>query len=311
MSLQIGTAHFFARATAQLSAQQARADRLNTQIATGVRVGTPSVDPTAASRAAGLDRLAADDTQYLANMQLASSLLGGADKTLGTMETQLQRARELAIAGANETATPADRRIYATELRAIVDDLYALANTADARGTPLFGGSADGPAYTRDPDGTVRFAGSGEASAIPIGDGVAIAAGDSGARLFGGIDSGPDGEPRDMFAMLSALADTLSDDTLTVADRRAATDAGLGGLKSATDRLAGARASVGARMARLEVETARVEDLRDGRVLDAKALTAADLQQSIAELKETMLVLDAASASFAKVSQLSLFDYIR
>ncbi|NJC34771.1 flagellar hook-associated protein 3 FlgL [Sphingomonas jejuensis] len=311
VSIKSGTAHFFQRSTQQLTGLQAKADRLNTEIATGVRVTAPSVDPVASSRAAMLERLAADDGQYLANVKLASSLLDQSDAALSTMEINVQRARELAIRGASETLTPVDRRAIATELRAIVDDIYATANLSDARGAPLFGGAADGPAYTRAADGTISYAGAGEPAPLPIGDSSSIAAADSGQRLFGAIDTDANGDPRDMFKVLGDLVAVLENDALPEADRRTAMTDGLDGLGAITDRLAGARASIGARGARLQVEQGRIEDLAAERTSEAKALTGADLQQSIAELQQTMLILQAAQASFTKVSQLSLFDYIR
>jgi len=52
----------------------------------------------------------------------------------------LQRARELAVRGANDTLSAADREAIAREVDGLVEDLLAAANATDGNGNYLFAG---------------------------------------------------------------------------------------------------------------------------------------------------------------------------
>lgn len=307
--MQIGTAYFYNRSATGLRDLASRATQIQSEITAQRRISTPSIDPVAAARIALLGRRQADNTQYAANVTLASGLLGQADSALEGVQTQVQRATELALRASNDTLSDTDREAISAELKGIVDDLYATANQKDVRGAPLFGGATGDTAFTRDPvSGVISYAGVGETSPIPIGLDSQIIATDTGERLFTGI--GPD--KRDLFAIVSNLAAALqpgaSRDPDTV---RKAIDDGITGLNAAGERLSSARASIGARGARLDIEADRLATTKTETTIDQADLDGFDLQTSIAELQQTSVVLNAAQATFTKLSQLSLFDMLR
>ena len=136
--MQIGTGLFYDRGAAALSALSARADTLNTQIATNKKLSAPSQDVAAYGRLAAIARLNAGDAADTANLTLAQSLLQQSDTTLSAVTTQLQRAQELTTQAATGTLNDANRKTIAIELRGIRDDLVGLANTVDARGQHLY-----------------------------------------------------------------------------------------------------------------------------------------------------------------------------
>ena len=174
----------------------------------------------------------------------------------------------------------------------------------------LFGGSSDGPAYARAADGTIGFAGEGEAPPIPIGDGVAIQATDSGQRLFGGIQAGS--SAKDLFKIVDDLADALAPGgSADAAARKQALADAAEGMANASQRLTTARASIGARGARLEIEADRLASAATDYKIERGSLEGTDIQSAVIELQKTMLTLQATQASFSQLSQLSLFDYIR
>lgn len=308
--MQIGTSYSYARSMRQMSDLSTTADRLQSEIATGKRITAPSVDPVAAARLARLANVDAANTQFASNVTLARSVLSQSDSSLESIQNQLQRASELAIKASNETLNATDRAAIGVELASIVDDLLNVANSSDVRGTPLFGGAGTGPAYTRAADGTISFAGEGQAPPIPIGDKISISASDSGDRLFGNIAVGSG--TSDMFAIVSNLAKALAPGgSADAASLRTALDAGLKGINAANDRVATARASVGARGARLELESERLAKVGTENEIERGYTEGVDLQSSIVELQKTLTTLQATQASFTKLSQLSLFDYIR
>lgn len=308
--MQIGTAYFFDTRSRSMSVLSGKAATIQEQIATGKRFSAPSEDPVAAARLQRLSITEADQDRYATNVKLAQSLLAQSDAALESVTTNLQRAQELVVRAGNDTLNDGNRAAIGKELEAILDDLLALANTNDLRGEPLFAGSASGQAYVRAGDGSITFTGTGEAPPVPIGTGVSVQATDSGPRLFEGLEVG--GAPTDMFRVIGDLARALapggSPDKPSL---KAALAAGAEGIKQASEKINAGRASVGARAARLEVEGDRLASAKVDNEIERSGIEGVDVQTAVIELQKTMLALSATQASFSKLSQLSLFDYIR
>jgi flagellar hook-associated protein 3 FlgL len=291
--MRITTSQMFDRPTARMSALTAQADRIQAQISTGKRVVAASDDPAAYQALERLARADADDAAWSANVKLAQGVLSQADTTLASVETRLQRAQEIAIASSNGTLSASNRIAYASELNAIVDELLTVANGSDVRGQPLFGGSNGAAPFTRAADGSISYTGQGEPTAIPVGDGNAIATGVTGDRAFG-----------DMFATLAAIGAALSNNEVPPGE---ATE----GLDAALDQVNAARASIGARTIRLDYAAARIADTQIDREAARNDLEAVDVSAAITELQKTLTILQATQSSFTKLSGLSLFDYLR
>jgi flagellar hook-associated protein 3 FlgL len=308
--MKIGTAYFFDSRSRQMAAMNASTARIQEQIATGKRILTPSDDPLASARLARLGATVADEAQFAGNIRLAQSLLGQSESALESIQINLQRAQELALRAGNDTLNADNRAAVGAELNAILDDLLALANAKDLRGEPLFGGSAGTEAYARAPDGTISFAGVGEAPPIPIGASVSVQATDSGPRLFEGIDVG--GVATDMFKVVGDLAKALMPGGAPdpAALKQAIAD-GADGLKKAFDQVTTGRTSVGARAARLEIEAERLAQAAVDSEIERGSIEGVDIQTAVIDLQKTMLALQATQASFTQLSRLSLFDYIR
>jgi flagellar hook-associated protein 3 FlgL len=231
---------------------------------------------------------------------MAQGLLAQTDTALDSVEAQLQRALELATQAATGTMSDANRKAIGEELIEIRDALFALANTKDVRGQPLFGGATGDVAYVEAADGTISFAGTGEPSAIPIGEGISIQGTVTGTRAFASGAS-------DMFAVIGAFADALE----AGGDVKAAGNAALDGLNASLGSVNLARASAGARAARLELDTERLVDAGEARETARTALEDTDVTTAVTQLQKTLTILQATQASFTKLTSLSLFDYLR
>ena len=308
--MQIGTGYFFDSRNRQMSALNNQAARLQEQIATGKRFADASDDPVATGRLARLSIVKADQDQYTSNVKLAQSLLAQSDSALESIANALQRAQELAVRVNSDVLNDSNRAAIGKELEAILDDMFSQANSTDLRGQPLFGGSSDAPAYVRASDGTISFGGAGEAPGVPIGAGVSIQATDSGPRIFEGLSVG--GVATDMFKVVGDLAKALAPGgSANAAALKQALAAGTEGLNVAADKLTASRASIGARAARLDIEADRLATAKIETELDRAGIEGTDIQSAVVEMQKTMLTLEATQASFSKLSQLSLFDYIR
>lgn len=302
--MRVTTAQSFERPSLMMASLNSRADALQTQVATGKKIHAPSDSAGGWQQLAALKRADADDDAYGANIKTAQSLLVATERALDTVATQLQRAKALALQANNDTMSASDRAAVLKDVEAMVGDLLGVANTTDTRGYPLFGGASGAAAYAKQADGSISYVGTGEAAPIPVGDGVGIAATETGARAFGGI-AGADGTT-DMFAILNALAAALQPGAGAGGIEVAMTD-----LDAALDQVNTMRASVGARTFRLDLEAERLVGVGIAREATRQGIESADPTQAIAELQKTLTVLQATQASFSKLTSMSLFDYLR
>lgn len=299
--MRVATSLTYDRLRDRMGTLSARADLLNNQLATNKRIQAPSDDAAGYRALSSLKRTGSDANAELANIDLATSLLEASSTALGSVEAQLIRVREISVSAGGATLTAEQKLAMATELDVIVEDLLRIVNTTDSRGGPLFSGTNTAPPYER-VAGTITYTGAGEAGAIPIGDGRSINATTSGETIFNKIRV-TDGTDKDMFAIIEGMADTL----------RAGGAIGDHGtdVQAALTSVTNARASIGARGARLELEESRLADLAITREEARSAIEDTDVTATITELQKTLTVLQATQASFSKLTSLSLFNYLR
>jgi flagellar hook-associated protein 3 FlgL len=300
--MTISTNLYFDRSSAQFGALQTRVDKLQTEISTGKKLNAPSDDAVGYQRLQGLVRGTADDKAWSANIGLAQTLLQQTDTALGGISDRLQQVQELAVQATNGTLSADNRKILAGQVRSVLDDLVGLANTKDVRGTPLFGAATGDTAVTVDASGNVSFTGTGNPPPIPIGDGVTVAPTESAARVFDGIPTATG--TTDTFTLLNNFATALESGAPVPTSY-------LDSLQAAGDQVANVRGAAGARSARLDLESSRVQATGVARTTEQSAIEDTDVTATIAELQKTSTVLQATQASFSKFSQLSLFDYLR
>ncbi len=164
--------------------------RLQGQAATGKAFAAPSEDPFAATRSLQLGRSLDQLAQYEENAGRAEDRLTLQEVTFGDLGTLFQRVRELAIQGNSGVLSDSDRRAIATEVQALRDEAFALANAVDGEGNYLFAGYrtsvrpfADGPAG-------VTYLGDAGEREVPIGPGRRIVDGVDGDSAFMRIRAG-------------------------------------------------------------------------------------------------------------------------
>jgi len=308
------------RRLTSLSQQLAQAQA---QIATGKKLLKPGDAPVAFARVATLKRADAVAEAQRGAMDAAQARLSSSEVALAGMAEMVMRARELALAAANETLGVRDRAAMAAEVRELLASARGLAETRGADGEALFAGAGTPPAYANDADGLAAWAGLGRPPQVAIGARL-LPAGITGPEAFGVTAPLPPPDPlapppdpatppppreRNLFDSLDHLAAMLAE---TRPDFfRAGIDEALAALVGHGDRLAGAQALIGTRAARLEAEDVRLDSAQLALRTDISALEDTDLAEAVARLDRLGVVLEAAQASFARISRLSLWDQIR
>ena len=132
-----------------LNLSYARLARTQEQLSSGRQLVRASDDPAVAADAMRLRALTRRSEQYARSLNDAQGLLGSADGALTSSLERLERAKELAVRAASSggLSDPNARKAMAIEIRAIRDDLIALANTRHGERS-VFAGNAAGAAFT-------------------------------------------------------------------------------------------------------------------------------------------------------------------
>src|SRR5688572_7628750 len=138
--MRLSTAAFHRSSIDSILEQQTRLARTQTQVTSGKRFQSAAEDPIAATRAAALERTVSDNEQYGRNSNIVKSRLSYEEQSLADVTLLLQRARELALQGANGTVALEERRMLATEIRQQIAELVDISNRDDGNGEYLFAG---------------------------------------------------------------------------------------------------------------------------------------------------------------------------
>ncbi len=276
---------------------------LQTEIATGKKVQSPSDAPGVSQQLAEIAQKDADSAAYMDNMKTADSLLSQTDTVIKQIISQVTRVKELALSGANGTIGASDRKTIGTEMASTLEAIIGLANIDNIRGEPLFGTKDSVKAVMPKADGTPGYDYAPiNVSPIPIASGQDVQATEGAERLFklpGGAD---------LLEQISALAAALQSGDATAIDTANGT---VDTLQAGLDQLGDVQASVGARAARVELQQSLTQSADTDRAELRSQLEDTDMTQAIVELQQMMSALSATQASFSKLSQLSIFDYIR
>lgn len=304
--MRISTSMIFDAGVSSMNKQSASLLHIQQQIASGRRILTPADDPVGAARV--LEVIQSRDilTQYTINQDSAMSALGLAEGQLESATEILQRVRELTIQAGGPSLTASSRQAIAVELRARYDNLMGIANAADGQGQFQFSGYQGS---------TKPF--SGTADDLIAGAEITYAGDDgqrriqvSATRLLEVSDSGSDvfmrtGNGESVFKTMATLIGQLElNDTtgLTTAITK---------IDQAGDNILRVRAALGSRMNEVESLGYLNQDLSLQYDQTLSKLQDLDYAKAISDLTLKQNQLQAAQESFSKISQLSLFDYLR
>jgi len=183
--MRISTLQAFNNGVAGLQRNYANATRTQEQISTGNRILTPADDPVASVRLLQLDQQQNVLSQYNANLTAAKNSLTQEEVTLNSVNTVLQRVRELAVQAGNGGLSAEDRKSIAAELREREDELLSLMNTRNARGEYLFSGfQGKTQPFVRAADGSYSYQGDEGQRKLQIASSLNIPISDSGKSIF-------------------------------------------------------------------------------------------------------------------------------
>lgn len=185
MVMRISTIQAFNNGVSGIGRNYSSVIRTQEQISSGQRILTPADDPVASVRLLQLEQQQALLSQYKDNLTAAKNSLTQEETTINSINTVLQRIRELAVQGGGGALSVSDRQSIAKELEQREGELLNLMNSRNARGEYLFAGFlGKTEPFVRNPDGTYSYFGDEGQRSLQVAGSTTVAINDNGKRLF-------------------------------------------------------------------------------------------------------------------------------
>ncbi len=294
--MRISTAQYYKANADQLQTRQNKVAEVQAKLGSGKQLLHPSENPSKADLISRLESGKERQAVYSKNVDAAQTRLTSEEAVLTSMTQIMQRITELTVQGGNDTLASEDRAVIAAEVKALRDELLNLANTQDINGNYIFSGNkVQAPAFVEGSSGVVTYNGDHGRLQINVSDVRRLSINTIGPELFSTAD----------FAALDDLVTKLN------ADNGSGVRSAISAVETINNKLTVSYGTMASRVAAIESQRTILEDtaLR----IDELLLREDDLDyaEAVTELTQESVALQALQASFAKLSQLTLFNFIR
>jgi len=275
---------------------------LAAELSSGLRVGSLSDDPTAATQSLRLDQMIASIDTYVSTASGVSSQLQSVDSALGEVVTQLTSAISLAVSAANGTLNGSNEQSIAQQVESVRDTVLSLANSS-YQGVYLFAGSkGDTQPFTLDTSttpATVNYAGDSNVRTLVTPGGQKIQTSLPGTTIFGSGSTG-------VLGVLNQLVDDLTSGapaSNVEADSSALTDA-LNTVSSQRSLLNNSLSTIKSTSTYAQTQEAQLKVQQGSLVSSDPAAVATDLKANETQYQALLSVITA-------LQQTNLFDHLQ
>jgi flagellar hook-associated protein 3 FlgL len=280
-----------------LNNTQQQADTASLQMATGTRINKPSDDPAGAAEMVFNRAQTSQADTFLRSATSVSGLLQTADSTLNSVVTALQRAISLGVQGANGTLSDNDRADIANELSGIQQQLLNLANT-DYQGEFIFSGTATVQPFVADntsPSG-VTYKGDNGTNSVQVGENYSLQINVPGSQIF---TSGSG----NMFQSIADLIGALQTNTNI--------GPAVNEVSQAYSYITGQRVFYGNALNQLQSQQNYLNSEKVDLATAANSISATDMAAAATKFSQSQIALNAELNAISRISQVSLFDYLK
>ncbi len=304
------TNNFLAQ-TNQLQAQQ---NQLQNETTTELKVSLPEDDPATMDQVLTLQTQAAANTQDQSNITQLQSTATTAASAMNSLQTITEQAGEIATeaSGVNSSTQLA---AYAAQVGSLIQEALQAANTRDAQGNYIFGGTINNQppfAAATDANGNVtavNYQGNTDESQTPIGAGQTASTQVPGANNTG---SGPEGLLSDSRSGADLFRDLISlQQNLTSGNTAAIASTDSPNLTTDENHIVSSIAANGVLQSTLESASTAATQLGTNITTQTSNLTSADLATTLTKLDQTQTAYQAALQSGEMIMKLSILDYIQ
>ncbi|WP_233531554.1 flagellar hook-associated protein FlgL [Paenibacillus alkalitolerans] len=275
-----------------------RMDDLQNQLASGRRINKPSDDPVGISYSMRYrSELSAND-QFEKNVDSANSWLDYTDTMLNQAGEVFQRARELAVQGANGTNPQTALNAIKSEVEQLYQQMVKIGNS-EYNGKYVFNGQltdvapyTEAAAMSQSSDNVdIRF---------EISPGVTMPVSVTGNQVFG-----TPSETDNTFRVLQDLITALG------SGNQAGVNNAIGKLDTRLDKFLEVRAEIGARSNRLQLAEQRLKDIGINLQTLKSKTEDADMAEVITNLKMSENIYQSSLSAGSRLIRPSLIDFLR
>ncbi|MBE7562862.1 flagellar hook-associated protein FlgL [Acidithiobacillus sp. HP-6] len=189
--MRVSTQEFYQSSLYSLLNQQSTLNNLSQQLSTGNALINPTNDPVGNAQVLNLNTKIANLGSYQQSNTYAQQGLSMSSSTLQSVGTLMNQVQQLAVQMNNATVNSNDLQNAVTTMQGNLQQLVQLANTQDANGTYIYGGSnAQTPPFQLQSDGTVQYMGDSSQKTMQIGPGLTTPVSQAGNAIFMNIPAG-------------------------------------------------------------------------------------------------------------------------
>ncbi|QEM68025.1 flagellar hook-associated protein 3 [Geobacter sp. FeAm09] len=285
---------------------QATFNRLTELTTSEQNVNRPSDDPTATSTLLNIgDTLKAID-KYSTNITKATTFLTITNNALTGISDTISQAKELVASISDGSDSATERQSVHDQLVSLKKQIIDYANTQSGDNTYVFGGTSNSTApfsYTSN-----SYGGDGNQSQVEIAENSYQSLTVTGDRLLKGAGSNPSYGSTDILQTLDNLISAVGDST--TASDATAIQQGAKDLEAGASQINNAQIDVAARMKRLETMATMNTNSKNTLENVVSDIQNVDLTTVGVQLSQQQSAYEAALAATAKISSLSLLDYL-
>ncbi len=303
--MKISTSFLFDRATERMSTIQNKLATTQAQLAVSKQILSPSDAP---DQAAAIQRLKGEverQNSHTRTLEVAMRRYTAEETALSASNDVLIRMKELGLQAANDTLAPDDRKAIGMEMKALRNQLLSLGNTRDDSGNYLFSGTrVNTPAFAEDQYGGVQYQGDQTQTRIPAGVERTVQFTRAGTDVYSRVVR-DGGESVGFFDALDQMISAIDNSETNGIQQ------GIADLTQMHNNLTLSQAQNGSDQIVVQSQL----DVLDETALRLKSTLSEiedlDYAEAVTRMNKEMMALEAAMGSFAKISGLSLFEYIR
>ncbi|MGA1741594.1 MAG: hypothetical protein ACO4AC_05445 [Pseudohongiellaceae bacterium] len=304
--MKISTNEYFQKMAGYITEQQSNIAQSQLKLSKGDSLSSASENTRVATASLSLKSAVERQEAYVSNLKLLDMKLNETEVLAISARDQLTRIREILIRSANQTYSDQDRVVMGREVSIIKDNLFSMMNSTDSSGNYIFSGIKNRTKpFQKNEEGIIEFLGDNSPVNIQVGPGQSMRSNSNSQDIFPNFRRDGSGAVVEVFAAIESMEAAVASSNM------AAIQTGLADIDVIANGVDTFIVSVGSRRKIIESRIDVAEERKLAMTTLYSNYRDLDYGKTVSILSSQVLALEAAQSSIAKVSQLTLFNYIR
>lgn len=281
--------------------------KLDEQLTSGKRVNKISDDPVASMQLVQLENSKSDVLQYKTNVTRLAGNYSVQEASLTSLDNQLLVVHDKILAAKNGNHSATESATFGREINLLLDGMMSALNTKSSEGNYLFSGTKSNtkPVEYNPATQTYTFNGNNERRDTVVGNGVTL---QENTDLSSALSTSAN--DLEILTNLKKLANKMIDSSIVPSSYNQEISDNLTTIDTAAKKIRGMVTELGAKQNRLEHLSDLYDDVEIVNANLEQDLAGIDIFKVNAAMQNNLLSTKIAHSMQAKISQLSLFNYI-